>query len=260
MPSRPALEQNRSNPDFAYFPASPTWDTIEIHRHRALDLDRPLNTALVVDDEECLCRFFGEALCDTLPQTVVFSAPNPARAIPLLDFLYFDLAVSDIMLPGIRGHEFLGRVRGASPTTFTFAMTAEGTDAGYLAGLCRPDRFMRKCDGTTALTRAMAEGVVRNHARRSSVFVAPVSVTAPGQPSGRPRLSHWRKVRRIKQTLGFHPNRILFTHKLLRAYCLQNANPEIGRETLAVMAGFSSFQRLKPHLERLKSHLSNARP
>lgn len=254
MSAQPVLDENRSNPDFSYLPASPTWECIELHRNSKLDPDRPLSTALVVDDEECLCRFYGEAVCEEMPQTVAFSAPNPLRALALADLLYFDLVVSDIMLPGIRGNEFLGRIQEASPTTYTFAMTAEGTDAGYLAGLCRPDCFMRKDAGQNTLIRAMADGIVQNHTRRSSVFRAPAP--SPDANAVRPAFSHWRKVRRIKKALGFHPNRILLTHKLVKALCLQLGDPQIGKETLAVYAGFSSYQRLKPHLEKLNTLLS----
>lgn len=77
---------------------------------------------LIVDDEETLCESLGRVL--SREGYEIRTAESVESAIQALDEGYYDLILTDIILPGITGIEFLKRIKERSPEQSVVVMTA----------------------------------------------------------------------------------------------------------------------------------------
>ncbi|MDZ4164752.1 MAG: sigma-54 dependent transcriptional regulator [Smithellaceae bacterium] len=77
---------------------------------------------LIVDDEETLCESLGRVL--SREGYEVRTAESVESAIQALDEGYYDLILTDIILPGVTGIEFLKRIKERSPEQSVVVMTA----------------------------------------------------------------------------------------------------------------------------------------
>jgi DNA-binding NtrC family response regulator len=82
-------------------------------------------TVLLVDDEPNLLQGLRRALRREPYEILV--AEGAAAALRLLEARPVDVVVSDEMMPGMSGTEFLGRVRSQYPDTIRIILTGHGT-------------------------------------------------------------------------------------------------------------------------------------
>ena len=91
---------------------------------------------LVVEDDIGLKNLF----CRTLQKNnyQAFSAENAEKALEILDNEYIDLIITDIMMPGIDGFEFIRQIRDAQIDLPIMIITAKSDimdkQTGFLAG------------------------------------------------------------------------------------------------------------------------------
>ena len=81
---------------------------------------------LVVDDEKIMCVSLRHALRDAGYHAA--ACGSAAEALELLSQERFDVAVVDMMMPGMNGLELLGIVKREHPEVEVIMMTAYGTD------------------------------------------------------------------------------------------------------------------------------------
>lgn len=84
-------------------------------------MDHPRATILIVDDEEAVRAGLVRSL--HRPEYRVLSAASPAEALALLEREPVDLIVSDHLMPGMTGLEFLMVVRDRYPDTSRIMLT-----------------------------------------------------------------------------------------------------------------------------------------
>lgn len=80
---------------------------------------------LVVDDDNSLRKLLKESLIACNHE--VTDAPNGETALELIKTIKFDLLITDVMMPGIKGIELLEKVREQIPELGCFVITAYGT-------------------------------------------------------------------------------------------------------------------------------------
>lgn len=78
-------------------------------------------TILIVDDEQAVLDGLGRSL--RRPEYVVYSATSPEAAMELLRTQPVDLVISDHLMPGTTGIEFLKLVRDRYPDTMRIMLT-----------------------------------------------------------------------------------------------------------------------------------------
>lgn len=88
---------------------------------------------LVVDDQEQLRALLAEELTEAGYQ--VSTAPDPPTALALIAGSGFDVVVSDIVMPGMNGIQFLTRIRKHDPELPVILMTGSPTLETAIAAL-----------------------------------------------------------------------------------------------------------------------------
>lgn len=128
---------------------------------------------LVVDDEEALRHLLKVYLAKE--GFDVLEAADGERALTLLDGGGLDLAVIDVMLPGIDGFEVVRRIRAQSPIPIIL-LTARGEETNRVAGLeiGADDYVVKPFSAPEVVAR------VRAHLRRDRDFREPTSVLRVG--------------------------------------------------------------------------------
>lgn len=111
---------------------------------------------LVVEDDNELNRLF----CRTLERNgyVSFGAADAIHALELLDKEYVDLIISDVMMPGMDGFEFVRQLRDAQMTLPVMLITAKSDikdkQSGFLSGA--DDYMVKPVDLQEMLLRVQA--------------------------------------------------------------------------------------------------------
>ncbi|MBQ9807718.1 MAG: response regulator transcription factor [Ruminococcus sp.] len=91
---------------------------------------------LVLEDD----RDLRELFCRTLSKNDYspIGAENAAAALDILDREYIDLIISDVMMPGMNGFEFIREIRDAGMTIPVLIITAKGDisdkESGFSSG------------------------------------------------------------------------------------------------------------------------------
>jgi DNA-binding NtrC family response regulator len=81
------------------------------------------HTILIVDDEEMILKSITRTL--RTEKYSVFTAPSAEDGLKLLEAREVDLVVSDQHMPGMKGVEFLQKVKADHPTTLTIMLTGQ---------------------------------------------------------------------------------------------------------------------------------------
>lgn len=96
---------------------------------------------LIVDDEESIAFFLAEGLTDLGVGYQVEKAHSGEEALELLSRQNFDLAITDLRMPGINGLELIEKARHRAPHTRFILITAYGSERAeaeaYRLGACR---------------------------------------------------------------------------------------------------------------------------
>ncbi len=91
---------------------------------------------LVVEDDADLCQLFCRALSRSNYHPI--GAENAQKALEILDTEYIDLIISDVMMPGMDGFEFIRQLRDAQIDLPVLIITAKGDildkQQGFQAG------------------------------------------------------------------------------------------------------------------------------
>ena len=102
---------------------------------------------LIVEDEASIRRGLEDVFTYHGYDVVAFSDGESAWAYAE-EAGRFDLAVLDVMLPGIDGFELCGRFRAARPSTPILMLTAKGESMAIFKaqGLGAADYLLKPCD------------------------------------------------------------------------------------------------------------------
>ncbi len=84
---------------------------------------------LVVDDEESIRQSIQRAMRLLAPEIKVFTTPNGAAAVALLQFQNVDLVITDLLMPKMDGFELLAWLSQNQPMTPAIVMTALRSDS-----------------------------------------------------------------------------------------------------------------------------------
>ena len=118
-----------------YFPALPS-EASEPERERSkVDPERPKVSVLVVDDDEAVCRFVTHALGLLGYDPVAASSGDRALELAATSRGPLDLAIVDIVMPGMSGPDFIERLRQVAPDTRILCMTGYAPEAGDRQGI-----------------------------------------------------------------------------------------------------------------------------
>ncbi len=88
---------------------------------------------LVVEDEDSIRSFIKLNL--EMAGYAVIEAVTGEEALSMMDSASADVAVLDLMLPGIDGFQVCGHIREKSPETLIIMLTAKGQDTDKIMGL-----------------------------------------------------------------------------------------------------------------------------
>ena len=80
---------------------------------------------LVVEDDKDLCELFCRTLTKNNFSTV--PAENAAAALSILDREFIDLIISDVMMPGMNGFDFIRELRDSNIDIPVLIITAKGS-------------------------------------------------------------------------------------------------------------------------------------
>lgn len=111
---------------------------------------------LVVEDDTQLNQLF----CRTLQRNGydVYSAPDALKALEILDIETIDMVISDVMMPGMDGFEFVKQLRDAQMDMPVMMITAKGDimdkQSGFLSGA--DDYLVKPVDLQEMLLRVQA--------------------------------------------------------------------------------------------------------
>ncbi len=117
---------------------------------------RRLKRVLIADDDADVCTLLARVLVPSCHVTTVHDAE--AALAMLASSQPFDMIISDFMLPGITGLEFVSRVRSHECSTRTPILMISGhdpSDIGDLARQAGADAFLNKPFTLTQLRRAV---------------------------------------------------------------------------------------------------------
>jgi len=88
-------------------------------------MDEEMKKILVVDDEQGIRNMLQDFLESDYDVT---TAPNADEALTQVKLSTFDLVISDINMPGMKGYQLLKNIKSISPATKTVLITAYNVD------------------------------------------------------------------------------------------------------------------------------------
>jgi len=98
---------------------------------------------LIVEDDREICQLYSRVLTKNGYQ--VTGVDNGQAALDTIDHIYFDLIISDIMMPVMNGYEFVKALRDSGCTTPVMMITAKDAfDDKRLGFLSGTDDYMVK--------------------------------------------------------------------------------------------------------------------
>jgi two-component system response regulator AtoC len=160
---------------------------------------------LVADDEPGLREFIIDAL--ELDDHVVVPAKDGREAAKLLDERGFELAITDLKMPGMDGLQLLRKIRAEQPEVEVIVMTAHGTvdNAVEAMKLGAFEYLQKPLSGPDELRLLVARAVERR-GMRDQVDAERHAVTAGppltyGDPAMRPVVDAIEKVARTNATV-----------------------------------------------------------
>ena len=110
---------------------------------------------LIAEDDSELCRLFSHVL--TKHDYEVTAVENGAEALDALHREYYDLLISDIMMPVMNGYELVKSLRESGQTIPVLMITAKGSfddmEQGFLSG--SDDYMVKPCNFRLLVARAM---------------------------------------------------------------------------------------------------------
>ncbi len=126
---------------------------------------------VIVEDDRELREFLGEAVAEAGYEVALHSTADEARAA-LADHADADLVITDLVLPGMRGHELLHALRALRPELNVIIITAFGAiDSAIELVKAGAYDYLTKPFGTDelllAIDRALAESRLRREVARS---------------------------------------------------------------------------------------------
>ena len=208
---------------------------------------------LVLDDEAEVNRMLCMTIADTYPELIVLSCVHPARALSLMNELYFDILITDINMPALRGDAVIEQVRRRSPTTYIMAMTGHTMESAFIAGKAKPDFFLDKNKGFAPLIDDINKGIQASLSRQIKVLSA---VNQKSDPEEASQHLHWRERKKLFNALGFKPREISQSRELVKAIAILSGLKEMTKEEIAFCTGFSSYQRLLNQLNVLSGFIT----
>ena len=127
---------------------------------------------LVVDDEPQVLQVVASILDRAGYATT--TEPEPLRALEIIAAAgSFDLVLSDVVMPGMRGPELAERIRRLSPSSSVILMSG-GVPAGQLP---RGIPFLGKPFSSSDLTRAVGKAL-RKSSRQRGPAAPPLALSA----------------------------------------------------------------------------------
>lgn len=128
---------------------------------------------LFVDDEEQILRALARTLRDEGYELAF--ATDPADALTTLDSRPFDIVVSDFMMPGMTGVDFLAALRERRPSSLRMMMTGQADRQATIRAInegavCHYLEKPWSDADLKAVLRAAARGIA---AQRSATMAAP---------------------------------------------------------------------------------------
>ena len=142
---------------------------------------------VVVEDDRELRSFLGEVMVDAGYEVEVFSTADAALE-HLASDAPADLVVTDLILPGMRGHELLRELRNRRPELNVIIITAFGSiDSAIELVKAGAFDYLTKPFGTDELLLASERALEESRPRREAVLRAR---SAPASPPGIVGSSH----------------------------------------------------------------------
>ena len=127
-----------------------------------------LARVLVVEDDPDLAEVVRAALDDEFFDVTV--APDGETALAYIEFASFEVALVDLMLPGLDGYEVCARLRSAHPGVALLIVTALGTSEEILRGLTTgADDYLVKPFGLSELVARIRAVLRRGGSSRMQV-------------------------------------------------------------------------------------------
>ena len=90
-----------------------------------MQIKRPVARVLVVDDQVEVVEILIHILRKKTPYEIV-TTTDPIEALDRVKSTRFDIVLSDVTMPGMRGPELVSHIQVASPTTRIILMSGEG--------------------------------------------------------------------------------------------------------------------------------------
>lgn len=138
---------------------------------------------LLIDDQEELLETLNEWLLFSGYRTEI--APDGHRALELIRRTRFDVAVTDLQMPGIDGIELLGLLKDHDPTLQVIFLTGQGTMAHAIEALRegRAFDFLQKpLRDLKSLNESIDKAYARKLAQATPRQTGPLSMPAHVEP------------------------------------------------------------------------------
>ncbi len=115
---------------------------------------------LVVDDDNFILTFIEHTLKKLEPSYQVTTVINGPTALEQIQQHYFDLVITDYMMPGISGVDLATAIRYVAPKTRVILMTAYATDQlRHTIELLHVDGYLRKPLNLTQIRKVIQDTI-----------------------------------------------------------------------------------------------------
>ncbi|MCP4804492.1 MAG: sigma-54-dependent Fis family transcriptional regulator [Proteobacteria bacterium] len=121
--------------------------------------DQRVSRVMLVDDDDLVRKSLARQLCRQ--GFDVLQAEDGRAALRTLESEHVDVAVVDLEMPGMRGHEVIRRIRQASPRTECVLLTAHGdaSDAFEALNAGASDYFTKPIDDWPRFTQILKKAI-----------------------------------------------------------------------------------------------------